>query len=212
MIKLIEIFCSIQGESSYVGYPCIFIRFAECNLRCNYCDTQYSYKANYSMDIKNILDEVRKYHPVKLVEITGGEPLLQAEITDLIDVLLENDYKVLLETNGSLPLDKIDKKVHKIIDVKTLKSGSKNSFCMSNLDCMTDSDELKFVITDYEDYNWSKEFIFNNNLLGRNLIFSPVFGKMASDILVSWMVEDKLNIRFQLQIHKYIWDPNKTGV
>lgn len=212
MIKLIEIFCSIQGESSYVGYPCIFIRFAECNLRCNYCDTQYSYKANFSMDLENILDELRKYHPVKLVEITGGEPLLQAEITDLIDLLLENKYQVLLETNGSLPLDKIDKRVHKIIDVKTIKSGSKNSFCMSNLGYMTPTDELKFVISDYDDYNWSKEFVFKNNLLSRNILFSPVYDKISPEILVSWIVEDKLHVRFQLQIHKYIWDPSKQGV
>lgn len=212
MIKLVEIFCSIQGESSFTGYPCIFIRFAECNLRCNYCDTQYSYKSNFSMELENILDEVRKYHPIKLVEITGGEPLLQAEITDLIDLLLENDYKVLLETNGSLPLDKIDKRVHKIIDVKTINSGSKNSFCMSNLDCMNEHDELKFVLTDYEDYNWSNSFIFENELFDRNIIFSPVFGKIDPDVLASWIVEDRLNVRFQLQIHKYIWDPNKKGV
>jgi len=212
MIKLVEIFCSIQGESSFTGYPCIFIRFAECNLRCNYCDTQYSYKSNFSMELENILDEVRKYHPIKLVEITGGEPLLQTEITDLIDLLLENDYKVLLETNGSLPLDKIDKRVHKIIDVKTINSGSKNSFCMSNLDCMNEHDELKFVLTDYEDYNWSNSFIFENELFDRNIIFSPVFGKIDPDVLASWIVEDRLNVRFQLQIHKYIWDPNKKGV
>lgn len=212
MIKLIEIFCSIQGESSYTGYPCIFIRLAECNLRCNYCDTQYSYTANFSMNIESILDEIRKYHPVKLVEITGGEPLLQAEITDLVASLLENKYEVLLETNGSLPLDNIDQRVHKIIDVKTIKSGSENSFCMSNLDCMTERDELKFVISDYADYVWSKEFIFENKLLGRNILFSPVFDRIAPDILVSWIVEDRLNVRFQLQIHKYIWNPNKQGV
>ena len=212
MIKLIEIFCSIQGESSYIGYPCIFIRFAECNLRCNYCDTQYSYRANFSMNIENILDEVRKYHPVKLVEITGGEPLLQAELNNLIEELLDKKYQVLLETNGSLPLDKINPRVHKIIDVKTINSGSKNSFCMDNLAYMSEEDELKFVISDYDDYIWSKEFIFENNLLGRNIIFSPVFDKITPDILVSWIVEDKLNVRFQLQIHKYIWDPNKQGV
>jgi len=212
MIKLIEIFSSIQGESSYIGYPCIFIRFAECNLRCNYCDTKYSYKANFSLNVTNIMDEIRKYHPLKLVEITGGEPLLQAEVTQLIEALLNNNYQVLLETNGSLPLDKIDQRVHKIIDVKTLKSGSKNSFCMSNLDYMTSQDELKFVISDYDDYLWSKEFIFENNLLERNILFSPVFDKISPNILVSWIVEDKLNVRFQLQIHKYIWDPNKQGV
>ncbi len=212
MIKLIEIFCSIQGESSYIGYPCIFIRFAECNLRCNYCDTQYSYKANYSMNVEDIMDEIRKYHPIKLVEITGGEPLLQADITNLITSLLDNNYKVLLETNGSLALDKIDERVHKIIDVKTINSGSKNGFCMSNLDCMNDTDELKFVISDYEDYLWSKNFIFSNQLLERNIIFSPVFNKVAPKVLVSWIIEDKINVRFQLQIHKYIWDPAKQGV
>ncbi len=212
MLKLIEIFSSIQGESSYIGYPCIFIRFAECNLRCNYCDTKYSYKANFSLNVANILDEIRKYHPIKLVEITGGEPLLQAEITDLVEALLTNNYQVLLETNGSLPLDKIDKRVHKIIDVKTIKSGSKNSFCMANLDYMTSQDELKFVISDYDDYLWSKDFIFENNLLGRNILFSPVYDRIAPDILVAWIVEDKLAVRFQLQIHKYIWDPNKQGV
>jgi 7-carboxy-7-deazaguanine synthase len=164
------------------------------------------------MNIEDILDDIRKYHPIKLVEITGGEPLLQAEISQLIDALLTNGYKVLLETNGSLSLEKIDQRVHKIIDVKTINSGSKNSFCMTNLEIMNETDELKFVISDYEDYLWSKDFIFTNNLLGRKIIFSPVFNRIAADVLVSWIVEDKLNVRFQLQIHKYIWDPNKQGV
>ncbi|MFA7057453.1 MAG: radical SAM protein [Candidatus Cloacimonadales bacterium] len=212
MINLIEIFCSIQGESSYTGYPCIFIRLAECNLRCNYCDTQYSYNSNYSLDFDEILDEIRKYHPIKLVEITGGEPLLQANLIGLIEQLLGHNYKVLLETNGSLPLDKIDKRVHKIIDVKTPASGSGNSFCQANLDIMSETDELKFVISDYDDYNWSKAFIFEHNILNRNILFSPVFDKIAPKILASWIVEDRLDVRFQLQAHKYIWDPNKQGV
>ena len=212
MINLTEIFCSIQGESSYTGYPCIFIRVAECNLRCSYCDTQYSYKANFSLDFDEILDEVRKYHPIKLVEITGGEPLLQANILTLIELLLENDYKVLLETNGSLPLDKIDKRVHKIIDVKTPASDSTNSFCESNLGFMNATDELKFVISDYIDYNWCKAFIYEHNLSGRNILFSPAFGRIEPAVLVSWIVEDRLDVRFQLQIHKYIWDPEKQGV
>ncbi len=212
MIKLVEIFCSIQGESSYTGYPCIFVRFAECNLRCNYCDTTYSYDTKFSKSVTEIIDEIRKYHPIKLVEITGGEPLLQNKVVDLIEELQKLDYKVLLETNGSLPIDKINDKVHKIIDVKCPDSASGDSFCITNLEKMSATDELKFVISSYRDYCWAKDFIYKNAIQNKNILFSPVFNKINPEILVNWIVEDKLSVRFQLQIHKYIWDPNKQGV
>jgi 7-carboxy-7-deazaguanine synthase len=212
MIKLIEIFCSIQGESSYAGYPCIFIRFAECNLRCNYCDTKYSYESNFSMSVESIMDEVRKHHPVKLVEITGGEPLLQNGVVELVETLQDNGYKVLLETNGSLPVDKIQEGVHKIIDVKCPDSGSEDSFCMENLGIMSQNDELKFVISSYRDYCWSKDFIYNNGIQDKNILFSCVFNKIEPKVLVEWIVEDKLPVRFQLQMHKFIWDPEQQGV
>lgn len=212
MIQLIEIFCSVQGESSYVGYPCIFIRLAECNLRCNYCDTKYSYIADYSLSVEAIIEEVKRYHPIKLVEITGGEPLLQKEVYSLITQLERENFKVLLETNGSLPLDAVSKTVHKIVDVKCPDSGSKDSFCPSNLHTLNETDELKFVISSYDDYLWSKNYVIENNLLNSNVLFSAVFEKVEPKVLVDWIIQDRLNVRFQLQIHKYIWNPNKKGV
>lgn len=212
MLNVTEIFCSIQGESSMMGYPCIFIRLSECNLRCNYCDTQYSYQPNFIMSVEDILNRIRQYRPIKLVEITGGEPLIQPEVYKLMDELIANNYQVMLETNGSLPVNKVNPAVKKIIDVKTPGSGCGNSFCLDNIKNITDNYEFKFVLSGNEDYEWSKNFIFANKIPEEMVLFAPVFGRIEPRLLVNWIVEDRLNIRFQMQLHKVIWDPNKRGV
>ena len=212
MINLAEIFFSIQGESSFAGLPCIFIRFAGCNLRCNYCDTKFAYETEFTMEISGIMKIIREYSPVKLVEITGGEPLLQSEIYDLISALSKENYLILLETNGSLYLGKIPPEVIKIVDVKCPGSGEGDSFLLENLRFLNFDDELKFVIADYKDYEWAKDFIEKNKLKMKNILFSAVFEKLPPQKLGEWILQDKLPVRLQLQLQKYIWNPKKRGV
>ena len=212
MINLSEIFFSIQGESSFAGFPCIFIRFAGCNLRCNYCDTKFAYETEFSMEISEIMKTIDKYSPVKLVEITGGEPLLQPQIYDLISALLKKKYRILLETNGSVNLQKVPAEVIKIVDVKCPGSGEGNSFLMENLKFLNPSDEIKFVLSDRNDYDWAKNFVERYKLNGRKILFSPVFGKVNPAELAKWILQDKLPVRMQLQLQKYIWNPKKRGV
>ena len=213
MLNLSEIFFSIQGESSYAGLPCIFIRLAGCNLRCKYCDTKYSYKTRFQNTPNQIVESIRSFLPVKLVEITGGEPLLQDEIYELITLLHESHYKILLETNGSINLKKVPEYVTKIIDIKCPSSGFKNSFDEKNLNFLSQNkDEIKFVISDKNDYDWSKEEIDILNLNKYRILFSPVFSVLNSQDLAEWIIKDKLNIRLQLQLHKYIWDSERSGV
>ena len=212
MINLSEIFFSIQGESSFAGFPCIFIRFAGCNLRCNYCDTKFAYETEFSMEISEIMKTIDKYSPVKLVEITGGEPLLQPQIYDLISALLKKKYRILLETNGSVNLQKVPAEVIKIVDVKCPGSGEGNSFLMENLKFLNPSDEIKFVLSDRKDYDWAKNFVERYKLNGRKILFSPVFGKVNPAELAKWILQDKLPVRMQLQLQKYIWNPKKRGV
>jgi 7-carboxy-7-deazaguanine synthase len=213
MLKLSEIFCSIQGESTFAGLPCIFIRLAGCNLRCHYCDTTFSYEPETVKSIDQIIVEIEKYKPVNLVEITGGEPLLQEEVYDLFQVLHSNNFQILLETNGSINLAKVPKFVIKIVDVKTPGSGFVDSFKLPNLNYIDpQKDEIKFVLTDRNDYEWSKEFIQKNNLQKYKVLFSAVQERFPVHKLAEWMIEDKLGVRMQLQLHKYIWDKNKRGV
>ena len=212
MINLSEIFFSIQGESSFAGFPCIFIRFAGCNLRCNYCDTKFAYETEFSMEISEIMKTIDKYSPVKLVEITGGEPLLQPQIYELFSALLKKKYRILLETNGSVNLQKVPAEVIKIVDVKCPGSGEGNSFLMENLKFLNPSDEIKFVLSDRNDYDWAKDFIKRYKLNGRKILFSPVFGKVNPAELAKWILQDKLPVRMQLQLQKYIWNPKKRGV
>jgi 7-carboxy-7-deazaguanine synthase len=213
MLNLSEIFFSIQGESSYTGLPCIFIRLAGCNLRCKYCDTKYSYKTRFQNTPNQIIESIRSFLPVKLVEITGGEPLLQDEIYELITLLHESHYKILLETNGSINMKKVPGYVTKIIDIKCPSSGFKDSFDEKNLNFLSQNkDEIKFVISDKNDYDWSKEKIDILNLNKYRILFSPVFSILNSQDLAEWIIKDKLNIRLQLQLHKYIWDSERSGV
>jgi 7-carboxy-7-deazaguanine synthase len=213
MLKLSEIFLSIQGESTYAGLPCIFIRLAGCNLQCRYCDTTYSYETKFEKSVEQVLEIIKKYDPVKLVEITGGEPLIQSEIYDLFTILNDNDYEILLETNGTIDLKKVPDYVIKIVDVKCPGSGEENSFLLENLEFINkEKDEIKFVLSDNFDYNWSKDFVMKYNLINYEILFSPILDKLEPQELAKWITEDKLPVRMQLQLHKLIWGKDRKGV
>lgn len=212
-MNLSEIFCSIQGESTYSGLPCIFIRLAGCNLRCNYCDSTYSYKTKFTATPEEIVNQIKKYNPIKLVEITGGEPLLQDEIIELFHRLKKEGYKILLETNGSVELKNVPKFVHKIVDIKLPDSGEGDSFLIENLQFINPkSDEIKFVLSSRKDYLYMQEKLKEYHIQNHQILLSCVFDRLEPKQLVEWVIEDRLQVRVQLQIHKYIWDPNAQGV
>ena len=212
MLKINEIFHSIQGEGSKAGLPCVFVRLTFCNLRCTYCDTEYAFDEGRDYSVSNIVEEVDKYN-CKLVEVTGGEPLMQEEVLELMTVLCDKGYEVLIETGGSLPIEKIDTRVKIIMDLKCPSSGMEKKNLYENISHLKTDDEVKFVIGDRNDYEWSREMLERFNLTkNAQVLFSGVFGKINNQQLAEWILEDKLNVRFQLQLHKYIWDPNKRGV
>ncbi|MDP8220465.1 MAG: radical SAM protein [Candidatus Stygibacter frigidus] len=213
MLKVCEIFLSIQGESSYAGLPCIFVRLSGCNLHCDWCDTRYHQEIQSEMSIPEIIEAIAEYKPVDLVEITGGEPLLQKDTPALLETLERTGYRVLLETNGTLPISELPPHVINIVDVKCPSSGHKDSFLRENIIYLDPGkDELKFVIADKEDYNFAREFIMYNNLWSYKILFSTVFERLEPKELVKWVIEDRLDVRIQLQLHKYIWEPQKRGV
>ena len=210
-MKVCEIFTSIQGESSYAGMPCTFIRLPGCNLRCSYCDTSYAYDEGRELTEGEILSEVRSAG-INLVEVTGGEPLLQNDVQHLIKKLLDSGYTVLVETNGSQSIKEIDKRAILVLDIKTPGSGMSGEMDFSNLDFVRISDEIKFVITDRADYEWSKEIIQRYKLTQKcNLLFSPAFGVLPPENLARWMIDDRLKIRLNLQLHKYIFSSDQKG-
>ncbi len=212
-MDLIEIFLSIQGESTFAGLPCIFIRLAKCNLRCTYCDSVYTFETKFQLEIKQIIQKIKEFSPIKLVEITGGEPLLQEKVYDLFEALHNEDYRILLETNGSIALDKVPEYVHKIVDIKTPGSGYPDSFAEKNIALLDkERDEIKFVITSREDYEFSLKKIKKYSLKNYKVLFSPVTNSIEPKTIVEWILEDKLAVRFQLQLHKYIWDADTEGV
>lgn len=209
-----EIFYSIQGESSFAGRPCVFVRLTGCNLRCAYCDTQYAYDKGQKMHIPLILDRVADY-ACPLVEITGGEPLLQAQTPDLIYALLEKKYRVLLETNGTLDVRWIDPRCVKIIDIKCPSSGEHKKNRLENLDHITPGDEIKMVIGDRTDYEYAKGILKNlqATVFKENPVhFSPVYEKIPPETLARWLLEDHLGVSLHLQLHKILWGPDKKGV
>ena len=213
-LKVNEIFYSIQGESTYAGLPCVFVRLTGCNLRCSYCDTKYAYDEGEEMGIDEIISRVMSYQ-CNLVEITGGEPLIQEETPTLIKGILENGYEVLLETNGTQDISLVDDRCVKIVDIKCPSSGMDDKNDLENLKRLTQKDELKFVIGNKEDYEYAKKVLNHGNLgfARKNIVnFSPVFGKMDPKLLIEWILEDHLKARLNLQIHKFIWDPEKRGV
>ncbi len=211
-MKINEIFKSIQGESSSAGIPTIFIRLTGCNLRCKWCDTKYAYEEGVDLTVDEVIDRVNALG-LSLVQITGGEPMLQGDVYRLMDSLLDNGYNVSLETNGSIDLSKVDKRVIKIVDIKCPGSGESDRMDFRNFNYLTKSDEIKFVIKDRDDYNWAKEIIERFNLSEKcNILFSPVFGEIEPRELAEWLLEDNLNVRFQIQLHKLIWHPEMRGV
>lgn len=212
MLKVNEIYFSIQGESSYAGLPCVFIRLSYCNLRCTYCDTEYAFYEGKDLNIDEIFEQVNKFG-CKLVEITGGEPLVQKETLELMSFFCDKGYTVMLETGGSLSIEEIDRRVKIIMDLKCPSSGMVKKNLYANINHLKPEDEIKFVIGNKEDYDWSKNIIEKHKLTGKcEVLFSVVFGMLQPVRLVEWILEDKLNVRFQLQMHKFIWEPTAKGV
>lgn len=212
LLKVNEIYYSIQGESSKAGLPCVFVRLTYCNLRCVYCDTEYAFYEGVDKSIEEILTEVKKYD-CRLVEITGGEPLVQNESIELMKRLCDDGFEVMLETGGSLPISPVDKRVTVILDLKCPSSRMMKKNLYENIEYLKPSDEVKFVIGTREDYDWSREIIKKYDLTNRcSVLFSVVFGELEPVQLVNWILEDKLKVRYQLQMHKIIWHPETKGV
>ncbi len=211
-MKIAEIFTSIQGESTFSGLPCTFIRTTGCNLRCRYCDTPYALEGGEELQVEQILNRVRE-SGISLVEITGGEPLLQEECYVLITLLLEEGYTVLLETNGSLSLEKVVSRVIKIVDIKCPGSGMSAKMDFSNVKHLNEKDEVKFVISDKDDFNWAKGIINKYSLIEKcTVLLSPVVSRLEAREIAGWILEDKLQVRLQLQLHRCIWPEMNRGV
>ena len=212
MLRVTEIYRSIQGEGRHAGYPCVFVRLTGCNLRCTWCDTEYGYNGGKDFEISDILKEVSS-HNTNLVEVTGGEPLLQDETPQLVDLLLENGYTVLIETAGSIDISCVSEKAVRIVDMKCPGSGMLDKNFYKNLDLVTDKDEVKFVIKDRADFDWAVNLIKEHDLEKKTqLLISPVYGEMNEEKLTEWLLESGINARIQVQLHKIIWGPDKTGV
>lgn len=214
MLRVNEIFYSIQGESTFAGFPCIFIRMTGCNLRCTYCDTTYAYDQGDDIPLDSILTTVKKFD-CSLIEVTGGEPLIQDETPDLISALIENGYTVLLETNGSQDISMVDTRCTRIVDIKCPSSGMDNKNYWKNLDYITPNDQLKFVIAHRQDYLYAKKVLDAAAIKRRKKLlinFSPVFNEIELKDLAGWMLADNLPVRLQIQLHKYIWGEHTKGV
>jgi 7-carboxy-7-deazaguanine synthase len=213
-LKVNEIFYSLQGESSYAGRPCVFIRLTGCNLRCSYCDTRYAYEEGTDMELDLIMDQVSSWR-CPLVEITGGEPLIQTETPALIRRLLDKNFKVLLETNGSQNIQRVDERCIKVVDMKCPSSGMAAQNDLENLRRLAPNDELKFVIGDRIDFEYARSVLEDcQPFFSKNtpVHFSPVFGKLKPELLAQWILEEHLDVRLQLPLHKIVWDPNQRGV
>jgi len=227
-MQITEIFKSIQGESTHAGLLCVFVRLTGCNLRCSWCDSEYTFTGGHRMSLEEVIEEVEHLSPGRgLVEITGGEPMLQErEVVPLMQHLLDEGYTVLLETSGERPLQRVPKGVVKILDVKCPNSGEPDTFYMENLEILEPGDEVKFVLSDRADYEFARDFVARYHLAGRvnAVLFSPAFSKDASGSrdtshclldpreLAEWMLADNVPARLGLQLHKFIWDPAMKGV
>ncbi len=227
-MQITEIYKSLQGESTHAGLPCVFVRLTGCNLRCSWCDSEYSFQGGRKMDLEAVLDAVSRLSPDGgLVEITGGEPMLQErEVVPLMQHLLDDRYKVLLETSGERPLERVPSAVIKIVDVKCPDSGEGGTFCLENLATLSAHDEIKFVLSSRADYEFAREFTLRHSLERRvnAVLFSPAFRKDATGTrdashclldpreLAEWMIADNVPARLGLQLHKFIWDPALKGV
>jgi 7-carboxy-7-deazaguanine synthase len=227
-MQITEIYRSLQGESTYAGLPCVFVRLTGCNLRCTWCDSEYTFHGGRKMTIDEVLEEVSRLSPGgEFVEITGGEPMLQErEVIPLMQQLLEGGYRVLLETSGERPLERVPKEVIKIVDVKCPDSGEGGTFRMENLQTLSGHDEIKFVLSSRADYEFALEFTGRHELARQvnAVLFSPAFRKDATGTrdsshclldpqeLAKWMIADNAPARLGLQLHKFIWDPAVKGV
>ncbi len=211
-LRVNEIFFSIQGESSYAGLPCAFIRLTGCNLRCRYCDTTYAYDEGKEMSLAQVVARVKRWNPF-LVEITGGEPLMQEDTPALIQALIQKGYRVLLETNGSFDIAAIPPECVRILDLKCPSSGQSDKIHWQNLDRLAPKDQVKFVIQDRKDYAFAKRALkkVGTRIPCRNLLFSPVHGVLAPRSLAEWILEDGLCVRLHLQLHKVIWPESIRG-
>ena len=211
-MKINEIFKSIQGETSYAGLPCAFVRVTGCNLRCNYCDTTYAYEEGKEMSLSTILECIARLK-TKIVCVTGGEPLSNNDTPLLLEELLVKNYTVLVETNGSYDIRTIPQEVIKIMDIKCPDSNMSHLMNWQNIKYLTKFDEVKFVLSSRKDYDWTKAMIYKYNLSEvANILIGTVFGAISPKMVVQWILEDNLDVRFQLQLHKYIWEPHTRGV
>ncbi len=212
-MKLNEVFFSIQGESSFAGCPCAFIRLSACDLRCSYCDTEYAFFEGREISVDAIMEAIAPY-PTRLVLVTGGEPMIQPGIHGLLAALLARDYTVCLETGGHVPLRGVDPRVRKIMDLKCPSSGMERRNCFENIECLTRLDEVKLVVGDRADFDWASDKVRLYDLPSRvgSVLFSPVYGKLPYDVLARWLLDSGLQARMQLQLHKIIWPGISRGV
>jgi 7-carboxy-7-deazaguanine synthase len=210
-LKIFEIFYSLQGESSRVGLPTIFIRLSGCPMRCHYCDTAYAFQGGSMMTIDEIMEAIKKYH-THYVTVTGGEPLAQKEVLNLLKVLADQNFKVSLETGGGLSIKEVDPRIKIILDIKTPESGEEKKNYWENLNFIHLKDEIKFVLCSREDYDWAKKIINQYKLPEKcDVLFSPVYQKINNTDLGNWILEDQLPVRMQIQLHKLLWG-EKPGV
>jgi len=204
-IRITEIFFSLQGESSTVGFPTVFVRLTGCPLRCSYCDTEYAFYGGEQHTLEDIMSEVAKYNAV-YVTVTGGEPLAQKSCFCLLERLCDESYHVSLETSGAIDVALVDPRVMKVIDIKTPGSGEEKRNLLKNIDHLTGNDQVKFVICDRDDYEWAVKMLRAKMLTQRcEVLFSPAYGRLAAPELAQWILHDQLTVRFQIQLHKYLW-------
>jgi len=211
MLRVTEIFYSIQGESSHAGRPCAFVRLTGCNLRCRWCDSEYTFTGGEKMSIDEILGKIKSYG-TNLVEVTGGEPLAQAESLNLIERLCDEGFEVLIETSGSIDIAPVDRRATIILDIKCPGSGEVEKNRWENLQHLKPNDEIKFVIADRADYDWARRVIEQRNLNRWTVLLSPVWGEMNLQSLAEWMLADGVPARLQTQLHKHIWGAEARGV
>jgi len=210
-LKIFEIFYSLQGESSRVGLPTIFIRSSGCPMRCHYCDTAYAFQGGVMMDIDDIMETIKKYN-TRYVTVTGGEPLAQKEVLSLLKVLADQNYDVSLETGGGISIKEVDPRIKIILDIKTPESGEEKKNHWENLNLIHAKDEIKFVLCSREDYDWAKKILDQYKLTEKcHVLFSPVYQKLNTTDLGNWILQDQLPVRLQIQLHKLLWG-EKPGV
>lgn len=211
-IRITEIYASVQGESTHVGKPCVFVRLTGCNLRCTWCDSEYTFTGGEHMSIDSVVAKAASFG-IKTVEVTGGEPLVQRNAVPLMQRLVDEGFEVLLETSGSLPIQSVPDAVHVIMDIKCPDSGESGKNLWSNIEALQSNDEVKFVIASRKDFEWSAAVCRQWELARRCcVLFSPAWGAIEPKDLVEWVLSDGLPVRVQLQMHKVIWSADSTGV